>query len=419
MSLNEIVTILFWGITSVHRFLLILTILTTVVASPVESVRALQKPDSFARIQELRTSETGKSDQIGRCVLLDGGVAVVAGQGEDEVPVVDVFRTDGSVWVFEQRLVSEGGQRDGFGDALAMHGDRLVIGAPREVNGAGSAYVYRRDGKDWVLEQKLIAIDRAKGDQFGGSVAVGADVIMIGAVGHAEHGESSGAVYVYRFDGSRWGESQVLHASDGQSGDLFGQVSLGSGIAAIAAFADDEDTGSVYVFRFEGDQWIEEQKLVASDGEPEDLFGWSAAVGQDVIVIGSPHDFDDDKYLGAARVYRFTGSTWEEEQKLMASDAIPGEFGDSVALNGDTIAVGSPFHDLQGAVYLYRYTDGTWVEVAKLVAKRRVRAAEFGQSLSMSADVLAIGSWNESWGSGAVVLHALTHPKEASAEETH
>ncbi len=184
---------------------------------------------------------------------------------------------------------------------------------------------------DPVETAELLASDGAAEGLFGHSVAVSGDVALVGALGDRENGVQSGAAYIFRFDGADWLEEAKLTAFDGVRYDRFGSaVAVSGDVAIVSAPSDNGSTGAAYVFQFNGSEWIEGPKLVASDGETHDYFGTSVAISDGTIVVGAG---DDDISRGAAYVFRFDGSTWEEEAKLIASDGLPLEyFGTSVAI---------------------------------------------------------------------------------------
>ena len=179
-----------------------------------------------------------------------------------------------------------------------------VAGAPGDdtaAGGAGAAYVFRNVKGVWVEEQKIIAADAEAFDFAGWAVAVRGDTVFIASRVDDDQGVSTGSVWVYRYQGGSWHEVQKLYASDAVFGELFGHaIALGDGVAVISAIHDDDacpkdelcNSGSAYVFRFDGVQWVEEAKLVASDGEADDEFGNALAIEGDIVVVGTR--FADD-----------------------------------------------------------------------------------------------------------------------------
>jgi len=164
-----------------------------------------------------------------------------------------VFRYNGSTWVEEQKLrARDGFPEDEFGHSVSVSDLVVVVGAWQAYERPGAAYVYRYDGSTWVEEQKLTASDGFFGDTFGESVAVSGDLTLIGATRNDTVAVDAGSVYVFRYDRNEWVEEQ-LTASDGAMWDAFGaRVSVSGGVAVAAAVGDDdlgqEDVGSAYVF---------------------------------------------------------------------------------------------------------------------------------------------------------------------------
>ena len=200
----------------------------------------------------------------------------------------------------DELLAADGLAFDEFGTAVAISGEVLVVGAPRhDQNGssAGAAYVYRFDvngSGTWAQEAKLLPADVQAGDRFGLSVAVDGNVIVVGSYRDDDNGNNSGAAYVFRYEGSRWLEESKLLASDGASADYFGySVAIDGNVAVAGAYRDDDNgsrSGSAYVFRFNDDSggWLQEAKLIASDGTAFDEFGRVVAVTADRILTGAP-----------------------------------------------------------------------------------------------------------------------------------
>jgi hypothetical protein len=172
--------------------------------------------------------------------------------------------------------------------------------------------VYTFDGSSWI-ETKLIASDGASSDYFGYSVAVDGDTVVVGARYDDDNGVDSGSAYVYRFDGTDWIETKLL-ASDGATDDRFGiSASVDGDTVVVGAYGDDDNgsnSGSAYVYTFDGSSWIE-TKLIASDGASSDRFGISASVDGDTVVVGSDYDDDNGSSSGSAYVYDLNESEFD------------------------------------------------------------------------------------------------------------
>ncbi|MCH8253638.1 MAG: FG-GAP repeat protein, partial [Planctomycetes bacterium] len=384
------------------------------------SVLSIQHAEGQCRVNEgakMTAADANSSDEFGRSVSVSGTVAVVGSWQDDDAGSASgsayVYRLNGGTWVEEQKLTaSDPDSGDGFGYSVSISGDVALIGSISDEDAginSGSAYVYRFDGSTWVEEQKLTPSDADANDWFGISLSISGDVAVVGARFDDDACPEnplceSGSAYVYRFNGRTWVEEQKLTASDATQGDGFGRgVSVSGDVAVVGAYLDDDaggNSGSAYVYRFDGSAWIEEQKLTASDGAASDLFGISVSVSGDVAVIGAVFDDDAGSWSGSAYVYRFNGSAWVEEQKLTASDAAAGDrYGNSVSISGNVVVVGSHNDDGagfdSGSAYLYRFDGSTWVEARKLTASDAAPDDRFGYSVAISGGVVVVGSYKD------------------------
>jgi len=334
----------------------------------------------------------------------------------------------------DKLTASDAAAGDNFGgdaDDVSISGNVSVIGAFRDDDAcpadnncdSGSAYVYRFDGASWIEEAKLTASDAAAGDGFGVSDSISGDVIVIGAWHDADAGPESGSAYVFVEPEDGWGsaawpmnEDVKLTAADGEPGDIFGySVSVSGDVAVIGALGDDDNgpaSGSAYVFRYDGSNWVQEAKLVASDGAEGDWFGVRVSVSGDVAVIASYGGTG-----GAAYVYRFDGANWIEEAKLTPSDTPPeNTFGTSVSISGDLVVVGAPHDDhageRSGSAYAWVKPVGGWAtapwpmtEDAKLSPSDATGHQQFGWSVSVSGNVTVIGAYGDNMGRGAAYIY--------------
>jgi hypothetical protein len=302
-------------------------------------------------------------------------------------------------------LPSDGATGDRFGAwYVSLNGNTALIGAYLDDdNGAdsGSAYIFRYNGSDWVQEQKLLATDGAANDEFGRALSVNGDTAFVGSWLDDDNGADSGSVYVFRWNGSSWVEDQKLLATDGDAGDGFGRyVDIKGSLAVVGAHLDDDNgdaSGSAYVFRNNGINWVEEQKLTASDGAAGDRFGFTPSISGDVVVVGAPYDDDIGDGSGSAYVFRYNGINWVEEQKLIASDGFAGaRLGEETFVDGNTILVSCSRDDDRGAdsgsVYVFLYDGISWKEVQKLIASDTAAGDLFSSTPSISGDVAVMGA---------------------------
>jgi hypothetical protein len=159
---------------------------------------------------------------------------------------------------------SDGANSDEYGFSVDVADDVAIVGAPyHDALGqdAGAAYICRSTAGAWQEEKKLLPPDGTAGDQFGYAVAISGDFAVVGAYNHTGHG----AAYVYRSDGSTWSYHQTLEPSDLGFGDSFGwDVDISGDVMLVGANLHHNYAGAVYVFRYNGANWTQEQKINAS-----------------------------------------------------------------------------------------------------------------------------------------------------------
>lgn len=314
----------------------------------------------YARIE---APDGGEQDYFGRAVALSDDVAV-AGAYHDDPHGSDsgsayAFRLDGAEWVLEGEISpADGEPSDQFGFSLALDGDMLVVGAHGDDDrgsSSGSAYVFRRDPAErtWIEEAKLLPEQLEEGDSFGQSVAISGDTITVAAP-HDDDGCpdppdcGSGAVYVFRYHWktNAWLQEAKLVPADAERGDRFGRALAIAGDVVAVSNRRSGDN-AVYVYRRNKTGWYLEDKI-PEPGE-SGAFGTVLAITQDVLVVGKPFDNENGERAGVAFVYRFDGAGWRMDGKLLASDGYAHDrFASAVAVVGEHVVVGAYYKDLDG-----------------------------------------------------------------------
>ena len=258
----------------------------------------------------------------------------------------------------------------------------------------------------WGGEQKLLASDAAELDQFGWSVSLASDRALVGAFGESD---GRGAAYVFVKNRDAWIEEQKLVASDGAALDKFGSsVSLGTDRILVGAYGAASFRGAAYVFVKSGNSWTEEQKLGASDGAAGENFGYAVSLAGDRALVGA---YGSGAARGAAYVFVRGGNAWTEEEKLVASDgAADDAFGWSVALKtdgaGERAVLGAPGNDgARGAAYVFARSGNAWSEEQKLVANDGAAFDNFGNTVSLAGVRALVGAyWNDDFRGAAYVF---------------
>lgn len=316
--------------------------------------------DPLIQQQKLTASDTAASDIFGHSVSLSGDTVIVGAYQDDNSGGVDagaayVFTRSGGVWTQQQKLTaSDAATGDNFGFSVSVSGDTVIVGAIRANNSggqdAGAAYIFTRSGGVWTQQQRIQASDGALNDLFGYSVSVSGSTAVISSVADDNGGDGAGSAYIFTHSGSVWTEQQRLQASDAAAGDNFGHsVSLSSDTVIISAWQDDHSgwnaAGSAYIFIRSSGVWMQQQKLTASDAAPNDFFGVSVSLSGDTTIIGT-HTNSGGTDTGAAYVFTRSSGVWTQQQRIQASDIAEGDsFGHCVSVSGDTAVVSALLDD--------------------------------------------------------------------------
>jgi len=259
-------------------------------------------------------------------------------------------------------LPDDGDEGDRFGLAVALAGDTALVGAPLDEDpggsDAGSAYVFERSGDGWAQRTKLVDDDGDEDDEFGRAVALAGDTALVGAPREEDpNGMDAGAVYVFERGDGEWGQAGKLVADDGDEQELFGQAITIDGDTALVGVPRDEAVddpeafvGSVHVFERAGGGWERTDTLFAKDGDAADQFGSALGLDGDTAVVGAPTDDDPNgSDAGSAYVFERSADGWTQRAKLVADEGATGDrFGTAVSVAGDVVAVGFPRHEPDG-----------------------------------------------------------------------
>lgn len=321
---------------------------------------------------KLSAADTMTGDHFGNAVALNGETVII-GAFSDDIGNNDsqgsayVFVRNGTVWTQQQKLTaSDGAAGDFFGTRVALNGDTALAGAPRDDVNRGAAYVFVRNGTVWTQQQKLTASDGVPngnglpGDYFGGALALSGETALVGA------------------------ENKTVHANQQQ--------------------------GAAYIFTRSGTVWTQAQKLLADDGGAIDVFGISVALSGNLAIIGAAGDnVGNNLDQGSAYVFRRTGAIWAQQQKVLANDGAPGDvFAFSTALSGNTVAFGAELDDIgantnQGSAYVFVFPDCPTITLTPASLPTGMNGAAYNQTLTASG------------GNGPYIFTASTTPRRFDA----
>ncbi|MEO7659874.1 MAG: FG-GAP repeat protein, partial [Pyrinomonadaceae bacterium] len=199
---------------------------------------------------------------------------------------------------------------DQLGFSVAISGNTAVVAVDRDDNYHGSVYIFVRNGAVWEFQQKLTGFDSVAEDTFGWSVAISGDTVVVGANLDDIAETDQGSAYIFTRNGTVWSQQHRLSASDAAANDQFGvSVAISGDIVIVGAFGDDSFRGSAYVFTRSGVIWTEQQKLTASVRVIDSDFGWSVGITGQTAIIGANREESD---RGSAYVFLRNGSVWQQ-----------------------------------------------------------------------------------------------------------
>jgi FG-GAP repeat len=276
---------------------------------------------------------------------------------------------------------------------LPLHGPALLV--------ALLAPAARAQDLVPVHQAELLAADGMPFDELGRSVALDGDTALVGAPTDDGAAQDSGSAYVFVRSSTSWSQEAKLVPLDPDLEDEFGSAVALSGDTAAFGVANADDagasSGAAYVFTRSGTTWTQEAKIVPADSAAGDAFGTSIALSGDTLAVGAPSDDDAGMSSGAVYVFTRSGTTWSQQAKLVPAGLGAIDFlGTAVALEGDTLLAGAPFDDdaalNAGAVYVLARAGTTWTQQAKLVAPDAAASDFLGSALALRGDRAIAGA---------------------------
>jgi hypothetical protein len=321
-----------------------------------------------------------------------------------------IYARDGDAWQLEATLTPGVPVHNAnFGWSVDIDGDRAIVGAFTDVTSSvitGAAYIFERSNSGWAEVARLVPAPLVQESGFGATVSISGDRAVVGApLAPPPTFTGPGLAYVFQRENSAWVQDSMLTANDAIDFDEFGtSVSINGDRMVIGAMRDDDlgnGSGAAYVLRREASHWVEEAKLLPSDGAEFDRFGRAVAISGNTIVVGAHEDDDDGEASGAAYVFESDGSgNWSQTAKLVAFDATAeAEYGRAVGVDEDVAIVGAWLGyvaDIRsGAAYVYRRTSGNWMLSFKLIPDDPEYGDGLGFSVDVSGDCVVAGAVND------------------------
>jgi len=345
--------------------------------------------------------------------------------------------TSNGPYVQERKLYPSGigmsGTESGFAGSLSLDGNRLLIGSQNTAD-TGIASIYDYDGETWVRSSRIIPVGGRPNGNFGYDVKLFGDFALIGSPERYTYGLDSGLALLYQYNGSRWILKQSLVASEPREGGRFGcSVDQSNDTLIVAACSQN----NVFVFKHDGNQWLETQKLIPQTLPYSDSYGLNLAIHGDWLMISA---IDVTFFERVIEVYQFNGIEWEYSQTIETNGStsvaidnqwaiiktnMPGQegvnffklngsvweyhqsadtggfdvsfsFGDHFVLSEDKAYISDSLNTVNsirpGAVFAYELVNDSWVFKEKLVASDGAELDLFGGSLAVSDNHLIVGA---------------------------
>jgi hypothetical protein len=283
--------------------------------------------------------------------------------GITDVGAAYVFERSGSVWT--QRPIifpADGEAGDNFGLSVALTDNYALVGSPFDDISTfadhGSAYVLVRLGSTWSLQAKLIPSVGGSGDNTGGSVAISDNYAVVGSRNdQIGVNQQQGSVSVFRRSGNTWPQQAKLTANNGRARDNFGiSVAVSGDYILVGSPGHDgssltEDMGAAYVFQLTSIGWSQQAQLFIYEGATDTYYGGDVALVGDYALIGAPNVTIGNGYQGASYLYKREGLKWNLVRRITDNSPSNTRNGSVVGLSTNRFIIGQPFYqDRQGRV---------------------------------------------------------------------
>ena len=269
----------------------------------------------------------------------------------------------------------------------------------------GAVYLYKFSNNQWTFHSKLEPSNFTSYPQFGSSISFYNDYLIIGAPGENSY---KGAVYIYKYDGINWLLESKIIAADGVANDYFGSaVDIDDQYAIIGAKGLERyghmQVGGVYIYKNDGSSWSFHKKLFGLQYyHGEKWLGKSVAISGDFAIAGME---GKDDMAGRAEVFVLDNGSWTNYNTIVSPPNEIGDyFGSCVDMSGNKIIIGSPRTNWMGAAYIYELINNSWVNTATVFPDIAAWNT-YGYSVSLEGDYAAVGSFAHDGNNGAVYVY--------------
>lgn len=293
----------------------------------------------------------------------------------------------------------------GFGSAVAIDGDRLLVGNPDEFPffplppaSLGLVHVFEHDGDEWAEVDAVGWSEATVADGFGRAIAVEGDWMAVGAPGA---GEGRGAVAVYRRDGDGWQEAATLRADDTAAGAAFGQALAWHGTTLlVGAPGYDEGRGTVVSYSAGDGGWAESGRFRPEAPVDGGRFGSFLTAGDSQVLATAPgagvEAFQGAGGLqpGVGYIFESTPDGWAEQARLTIDGSAPAGLGLSGVLFDGEALLGAPIASgAMGAVHHFTEgDDGNWSHVGAAAVDDLAGQALLGLAMVQAGEDVLVGA---------------------------
>ncbi len=331
---------------------------------------------SWSEVGSFAGSGTGVGDGFGGALAVAGEWLVVGAPGSDEGRgAAFVFQRNATGWTERARLsVSSAGAGAGVGTSVAVTGDVILLGAPNDAGGTGRVFAFRRAADGSWAAAGTISAEVTVGDRFGAAIAFDGEHVLVGAPGPGAGGflgggqPKEGAVFAFRRAGAEWNAEGRLAPASGEMRGFGGAVLISGGEAFVGSPFGSGMAGGLQVHARSASGWGPGRVITPSAASGPAMFGSAIVRVGDDLVVGAPLSGGG---AGAVQIFRRgAGGAWSESQKItVPMSGVGVGFGSAMAAAPGLLAVGAPSDDFfegKGRIYA-RGADGQWAETAAVV----------------------------------------------------
>lgn len=364
-----------------------------------------------AAAQSMAGGSMGSQAGFGRALAISNNELLIGeANNQTKSGIVYVYRKAAGKWTEAAKITPRDAvASNGFGRAIAVSGDIMLVTATNAASGMGAGYIFQRDALGSWNQVAVLANPDTAGSQFGVAAAVSSDLAVIAAPTLARQ---AGAVYVYRRNGNAWTQEAKLVSPEAHEQMFFGQgVGIQGGHILVGEPGFNERTGTVHVFRNNGGTWSTDSKLTANGLQKNDRYGAPIATSNDRVLVsatgfasasGAVFSFIPDPQFG-----------YKESGRLLAYDGRQADgFGTAIAFDGGNYWIGTPrANSLRGTVYhIWRSARDSTITGAERISPGELPARGFfGGAVAARGNLAAVTIQNADFGLGAVAVYEFAN----------